>query len=512
MELLKQIGTEFTLVYITIIFIVFILMFIKIQKEKNNINSNINSFNYYPSLLTSLGVLGTFLGITLGLLNFDPANIDGSIKELLNGLKLAFLTSIAGMISSSLLAWKINRISDLNRQQEQKQQNLEQAFNLIAEKLTSIDNNQKEFFKNFQNLVTQQNSDNYNNVSNGLENIFSKYEKQLATDINSSITTTKNDLTTYLEEIKQRLINQTEKSKLFEHSQELIIKELEQIKISIKDFSILLSKNNTESLVNVMQKATEEFSKSMNIVIERLVKENFAQLNIAVENMLNWQKENKIEIQRLIEQYKTTSTVLCDITSNINELTENTEELVSDNGKLAQFINELDKILIEENNFTKITHMLNNNIQLLQETSINVKNHSKSCIDSIKDSSENAQVIIDKCLTEFNKTITTVELNNNNVIKNINKLNSSISEEEITIKQLILLLDSVKPDNKKFWGTVKKRLKEGLSIVRASSTELSKNLDNITEKLNNTFYEQLNSVLQNLDRCIITAIEQKNKK
>jgi gas vesicle protein len=55
------------------------------------------------STVTSLGILGTFLGIFIGLLHFDVNNIQESVPELLGGLKTAFLTSIAGLVSSLLL-------------------------------------------------------------------------------------------------------------------------------------------------------------------------------------------------------------------------------------------------------------------------------------------------------------------------------------------------------------------------------------------------------------------------
>jgi len=47
--------------------------------------------------LATIGVLGTFFGIYIGLLDFDVKDIDGSIPPLLDGLKLAFVTSILGM-------------------------------------------------------------------------------------------------------------------------------------------------------------------------------------------------------------------------------------------------------------------------------------------------------------------------------------------------------------------------------------------------------------------------------
>jgi hypothetical protein len=57
-----------------------------------------------PDILTSLGILGTFLGLVMGLKNFDPSGYEqmaGSITPLINGIKVAFITSIYG-ISLSL--------------------------------------------------------------------------------------------------------------------------------------------------------------------------------------------------------------------------------------------------------------------------------------------------------------------------------------------------------------------------------------------------------------------------
>lgn len=55
-----------------------------------------------PNLLATLGVLGTFVGILVGLLDFDVARIDASVPHLLAGLKIAFVTSIVGMLASIL--------------------------------------------------------------------------------------------------------------------------------------------------------------------------------------------------------------------------------------------------------------------------------------------------------------------------------------------------------------------------------------------------------------------------
>lgn len=67
-----------------------------------------------PNLLTSLGILGTFLGLSMGLSSLNisdgEALITQGIPNLLSGMKFAFGTSVAG-ISCSLVFNMINRIS-----------------------------------------------------------------------------------------------------------------------------------------------------------------------------------------------------------------------------------------------------------------------------------------------------------------------------------------------------------------------------------------------------------------
>ncbi len=64
------------------------------------------SFRYWnsvPGILLSLGIFGTFLGLTLGIANFDastPGTIQSSIQSLLAGMGTAFLTSLWGMACS----------------------------------------------------------------------------------------------------------------------------------------------------------------------------------------------------------------------------------------------------------------------------------------------------------------------------------------------------------------------------------------------------------------------------
>ncbi len=97
---------------IAIAFVVCLLLVIKF-KRSDTLNENKRTIEYFPTLISTLGVLGTFIGITIGLMAFDTSNLDQSIPGLLDGLKTAFLTSLAGMFLSMLLSYIIGRKQDI---------------------------------------------------------------------------------------------------------------------------------------------------------------------------------------------------------------------------------------------------------------------------------------------------------------------------------------------------------------------------------------------------------------
>jgi biopolymer transport protein ExbB/TolQ len=68
-----------------------------------------------PGVMTGLGILGTFVGLSLGLQNFSTgttAQITGSIEPLMNGIKVAFHTSIYGMVFSLVFNYVYKRRLD----------------------------------------------------------------------------------------------------------------------------------------------------------------------------------------------------------------------------------------------------------------------------------------------------------------------------------------------------------------------------------------------------------------
>ena len=63
-----------------------------------------------PDILTSLGILGTIIGLVVGLKDFEPSNYEAmtsSVSSLVDGIKVAFLTSIYGLSLSLVFSYAL---------------------------------------------------------------------------------------------------------------------------------------------------------------------------------------------------------------------------------------------------------------------------------------------------------------------------------------------------------------------------------------------------------------------
>lgn len=100
----------------------------------------IQGTNSIANTVVTLGVLGTFIGIFIGLMGFDVDDIEGSVPQLLEGLKTAFMTSIAGMIVSMLVKLfpQIYGIKVLETDIKKDEANIETMISLLGKIEKSI--------------------------------------------------------------------------------------------------------------------------------------------------------------------------------------------------------------------------------------------------------------------------------------------------------------------------------------------------------------------------------------
>ena len=102
---LEMMNNDVSAVFSILIAVYFGLALIGSRPRSGRILSTISGMA--SNVLTTLGILGTFTGIFIGLLDFDVQQINKSVPTLLEGLKIAFGTSILGL--SSALLFRIIR-------------------------------------------------------------------------------------------------------------------------------------------------------------------------------------------------------------------------------------------------------------------------------------------------------------------------------------------------------------------------------------------------------------------
>lgn len=92
-----------------------------------------------PSLMTSLGILGTFCGIYISLypLDFAPGNMNNSVTQLLGGMRTAFFTSLAG-IGSSIVFRIVERTTSPRNSDDIIKKQMTPEQQLLIEKLEQI--------------------------------------------------------------------------------------------------------------------------------------------------------------------------------------------------------------------------------------------------------------------------------------------------------------------------------------------------------------------------------------
>ena len=489
------------------------LIFILFWKQKNKLQECKRTIDQFPGLLSTLGVLGTFWGITTGLYGFNPSDLNQSIPILLEGLKTAFYTSLLGMISSMITNFIINKIYDTyeaglptnqdeaaaricNAVEAMNMQNT-QSMQALLQSITQQSQNQTAFYNTLSaqfNVFNTINSSltEMSNKMDAMTLLIRSQEVRLSSIENSSSQTIVllDILKDNAEHIDNRLGEQLDISSamtsILQETQddtkklsEVLRAEVDEIETKMgetnklltqkfEEFAELLKKSNTEALVEVMKTATQEFQRQMNSIVSKLVKENFEQLNQSVEKLNTWQQENKKMISDLTHQYTTMTKEFEQTSTILNNVAEYTKQLSGASGMLSRLITELQKVMIEDTKFTSITTKLSETANLTKEN----------------------MVKFDDATSKLNEWV--------------RKQRNFVDGVQLLIKKLEEL-SSIRDYNKEFWADTKKHLEAGVGIIQKGSESLNAQLTDLDKQ----FYSRLNATLAELDTCIQAMIKRR---
>lgn len=450
----------------------------------------------FPSIVSTLGVFGTFFGITIGLAGFDVSDLTRSIPILLGGLKTAFYTSLCGMGGSLILRHfctdiKFDKedggisstdaaIKELGKGVREMSTTLVDAITETRKVVKQMGDAQTSFYN--QLLETTKNSkEKQDNIDSTLSRLALLQGEQATSMRNaaSSLTEVSNISKRMETSVGEIVDAQSANTSTFDEMNDELKKfsqilrsEVDEIEDKMTDtnklltekfdeFSVLLKKSNTEALVEVMKKVTEEFQKQMNDLISRLVQENFAKLNESVEQLNTWQMENKSMIESLTKQYHQMEEDFEGSSNTMQEVSEHARKLVGNGGRLASLVSALEEVMINDKKFVEISKNLSESASLA------------------KDGMEKQDVITNK-LSDW---VCGVQIFKDDVQRLINKL------EE---------LNSIRNYNEQFWQGTKKSMEEGVGIIQNGSEQLNKQIRSIDQ----SFYNRLSATLSNLDSLI----------
>ncbi len=303
---LKNLDVDF-LTYFFVYFTLTLFVLAVFFKYRNKANS---FTDYVPTLLTSLGILGTFLGIVVGLLNFDVKNIDGSITSLLAGLKTAFITSIAGtglaiVYRGLVVPWFNSSASETNIQEDVTAAHLLGAL--------------KEQQESLEQLRKTLGADSESSLIGQL--------KLLRSDINDNskrIQQVLEPVSNSLQSLQQDSSAQREAFKIFE----------DRLWIKLQDFADMLSKSATEQVIN----ALKEVIKSFNDNLVEQFGDNFKQLNESVKDLVIWQENYKTQIADMVEQYRLGVQAISSTEKSVAEISTESKAIPEAMANLKQVI------------------------------------------------------------------------------------------------------------------------------------------------------------------------------
>lgn len=340
-------------------------------------------------LLITIGICFTFYGISIGLANFNPDEIDESLPELITGIKTAFLVSVLGVLFSIIL-----RITALVMDYFRKQEVVDEGVgieDLVALQKQAVDA-QKAQAQSLQ-LLTESNNKNFVQMSESFDNFartmaennskaFIQALQDVIKDFNNKITEQFGDNFKQLNMAVGALLEWQKNYKEYVERSEKNLNAL-YIKIdkAMRDYTTLLEHtskfadhanalktlldgalNQRENLEKNIQNLST-FLKSMQETIPNLIKNINLYQNTSLQNIKQIQEHS----QNLEKHYiDVTSKLTQSIDTNINQLTQHFKE---NTGKLT------DSILKINDNLLKGSQAINSQIKVLDDELENVLKH-----------------------------------------------------------------------------------------------------------------------------------------
>lgn len=456
-----------------------VLFFISVWR----INKYPKQSTVLPGIIAALGIIGTFFGIFMGLMGFNSNDLEASVPNLINGMRTAFFTSLLGLTLSNILrVVKAYKNSRLNKKNSNKEDDV--SLERIAELMNLI-----------KNSVVQSNEELVNNIkemNKGQETTQKKNEESMDRMVKALVGDSETSMTTQMKLLRTDLVDsQREAQNLLNNGLDKMVTQLgnlvesnnsiskeiekgnEELITEFRSFAEDMAENNMKAFIDAIEKSI----KDLNTQLKEQFGENFKQLNIAVEKLLEWQIHYKETVEHTnttqIELYKG----MFEARNLVNEIMKNTKPIIEVANRLG------DKIVT----FDTQEQKLNSSIEILNKVSEHAQVMLPNLDKYIKNYHEKGQIT----LNNIEENIGVVYENIENYIKN--------SDDKIRE-------NSIQATNR-ITEHVVETTKKGIEEVNRSSKTVLNAVANIHEKATN----EITGLSTIIDDKVIKMIEIANE-
>tara|TARA_E500000178_G_scaffold310947_1_gene326492 strand:- start:1011 stop:2276 length:1266 start_codon:yes stop_codon:yes gene_type:complete len=308
-ELIILLNTFILIVFTTGILIYFFGEYNKAQR----------TLRIVPSLLVSTGIFGTFLGIFFALIDFNVDKVDESIPALLEGLKIAFGTSIVGLFLS--LIFRIITYLFIRKSVVSEEADVKDLLAKMTEVKDAISgDNETSMNTQIQKLRTS-NIDGFKDLKNSFEN----FAKEMAeNNIGALIEAIKKVMEDFNAKINDQL---GETFKQLNQSVEKLVIWQDQYKTHVDTMNEKLSKA-IES-ISKAEDSLDKISKSMEILpssteeLKNLITKIQHQIDNLSEHMTAFSEMKNKATNAMPEIEKNLKTITDDLTATVKTVSEN---------------------------------------------------------------------------------------------------------------------------------------------------------------------------------------------
>jgi gas vesicle protein len=272
-----------------------------------------------PAILATLGIFGSFWGISVGLIGFDVNDIEASVPHLIDGLKVKFIASLIG-IFFSIVVRICQSFALIKTQENIRPENITQAD--IYDVLRKLGNDNQEAAKNQLfalesiktsligeidgSLGTQLLKLRADNQTYAKQNIslLESVKLSLIGDGESSVGTQllklRVAITESLDEVrKSQTTGNQHNLAVLTHLKKATDSGFQMLIAEFQTFAQRMAENNSQALIDALQGVIRDF----NDKIHEQFGENFKQLNQAVGALLHWQENYKTHVEQITERF-----------------------------------------------------------------------------------------------------------------------------------------------------------------------------------------------------------------